>query len=44
MYIETLEKELRSIKWEDFDKLQINKKENINIEIENLYPMLKILL
>ena len=36
LYTETLEKELRSIKWKDFDELQINKIENINFEIENL--------
>ena len=36
MYNETLEKELRSIKWKDFDKLQTNKIENINFEIKNL--------
>ena len=41
LYIETLEKELRSIKWKDFDELQTNKIENINFEIENC-PMLKI--
>ena len=33
---ETLQKELRSIKWKDFNKLQTNKIENINVEIENL--------
>ena len=36
MHTETLEKELRSIKWKDFDELQTNKIENINFEIENL--------
>ena len=36
MYTETLEKELRSIKWKDFNELQTNKIENINVEIENL--------
>ena len=33
---ETLEKELRSIKWKDFNELQTNEMENINVEIENL--------
>ena len=36
LYPETLEKELRSIKWKDCNELQTNKIENINIEIENL--------
>ena len=36
MYTETLEKELHSIKWKDFNELQTNKIENINVEIENL--------
>ena len=36
MYTETLEKELRSIKWKDFNELQTNKIENINVKIENL--------
>ena len=36
MYTETLEKELRSIKWKDFNELQTNKIENINVEIEKL--------
>ena len=31
-----LEKELRSIKWKDFNELQTNNIENINVEIENL--------
>ena len=35
LYTETLEKELRSIKWKDFNELQINKIENINVEIED---------
>ena len=36
LYTEKLEKELRSIKWKDFNELQTNKIENINVEIENL--------
>ena len=36
MYTKTLEKELRSIKWKDFNELQANKIENVNVEIENL--------
>ena len=36
MYTETPRKELCSIKWKDFDKLQTNKIGNINLEIENL--------
>ena len=36
MYTETLEKELRSIKWKDFNELRTNKIENINVVIENL--------
>ena len=36
MYTETLEKELRSIKWKDFNELQTTKIENIKAEIENL--------
>ena len=36
MYTKTLEKELRSIKWKDFNELQTNKIENVNVEIENL--------
>ena len=36
MYTETLEKELRSIKWKDFNELQTNKIENINVMIEIL--------
>ena len=36
LYAEALEKELRSIKWKDFNELQTNKIENINVEIENL--------
>ena len=36
LYTETLEKELHSIKWKDFNELQTNKIENINVEIENL--------
>ena len=36
MHTKTLEKELRSIKWKDFDELQTNKIENKNFEIENL--------
>ena len=27
---------MRSIKWKDFNELQTNKIENINVEIENL--------
>ena len=36
MYTEALEKELRGIKWKDFNELQTNKVDNINIETENL--------
>ena len=36
LYTETPEKELCSIKWKDFNELQTNKIENINVEIENL--------
>ena len=36
LYTQTPEKELRSIKWKDFNELQTNKIENINVEIENL--------
>ena len=36
MYTEALEKELRSIKWKDFNELQTKKIENINVELENL--------
>ena len=36
LYTETLEKELRSIKWKDFNELQTNKIENINVMIEIL--------
>ena len=36
LYIEALEKELRSIKWKDFNELQTKKIENINVELENL--------
>ena len=36
LYTETLEKELRSIKWKDFNELQTNKIENINVVIEIL--------
>ena len=36
LYTETLEREMRSIKWKDFNELQTNKIENINVEIENL--------
>ena len=36
MYTETLGKEVRSIKWKDFNELQTNKIENINVKIENL--------
>ena len=36
MYTKALEKELRSIKWKDFNELQTNNIENINVEIENL--------
>ena len=36
LYSKTVEKELRSIKWEHFDELQTTKIENINFEIENL--------
>ena len=35
MYTEALEKELRGIKWKDFNELQTNKVDNINIETEN---------
>ena len=38
LYTETLEREMRSIKWKDFNELQTNKIENINVEIENLLP------
>ena len=38
MLTETLEKEFRSTKSENFDKLQTNKIENINLNIENLLP------
>ena len=34
LYTQTPEKELRSIKWKDFNELQTNKIENINVEIE----------
>ena len=36
LYTETPEKELCSIKWKDFNELQTNKIENINVEIYNL--------
>ena len=36
MYTKALEKELRSIRWKDFNELQTNNIENINVEIENL--------
>ena len=36
LYTETLEQELCSIKWKDFDELLTNKIENINLETENL--------
>ena len=36
LYTETLEKELLSIKWQDFNQLQTNKIKNINVHIENL--------
>ena len=36
LYTATLEKELCSIKWKNFDELQINKIKNINFQIENL--------
>ena len=36
LYTETLEREMRSIKWKDVNELQTNKIENINVEIENL--------
>ena len=36
MYTETLEKELRNIKWKDFKELQTNKIEYMNVKIENL--------
>ena len=42
LYSETLEKELRSIKWEHFDELQTTKVENINFEIENLLSNVEI--
>ena len=38
LYTKTLEREMRSIKWKDFNELQTNKIENINVEIENLLP------
>ena len=38
LYTETLEREMRSIKWKDVNELQTNKIENINVEIENLLP------
>ena len=44
MYTETLEKELRSIKWKDFNELETNKIEKTNIEIGTYYPILKICL
>ena len=36
LFTETVEKELRSIKWEDFVKLQTNNLKSINFEIESL--------
>ena len=36
LYTETPEKELCSIKWKDFNELQTNKIENINVEIYSL--------
>ena len=40
LYTETLERELNSVKLEEFDKLQTDKMKNINFEIENLHsPM-----
>ena len=36
LYTATLEKELCSIKWKNFDELQTNKIKNINFQIENL--------
>ena len=41
MYTETLENELRSIKWKNFDELQTTKVENINFEIETLLSTVK---
>ena len=41
LYTETLEKELRSIKWKDFNELQTNKIENVRTEIDNLLSNVK---
>ena len=41
MSTETLEKQLPSIKWKDFDELQTNRIKNINLEIENLRSIVK---
>ena len=44
LFNETLEKELRSMEWEDFYKLQIIKMENIYFGIQNLLSNVEFIL